>query len=98
VSLGENAGVWSALSALGSVIAVAGNTLPWDPNANIWVLNAKPEGYSLQLRSNAIVLNLKLQDSGFVLESIEALKAGERPVFPTKPKFGKPSVGPLSRL
>jgi hypothetical protein len=47
---------------------------------NVWVLDAKPEGYTLRLSS--IVLLLVKGETGFELVGEAPLQAGQRPVFP----------------
>ena len=65
-------------------IAVFGNsfisTLSF--SNHVWVLDAKPEGYTLRLQTHGIALQLVRGDAGFELIGETALQAGKRPEFP----------------
>jgi hypothetical protein len=45
------------------------------------VLDSKPEGYVLQLKTNGIGLQLAKGEAGFELVGEEVLRPGQRPVF-----------------
>lgn len=74
---------WLDKAKSGSVIAIFGNgiNVNLSYSHNVWVLDANPQGYILQLRTDGIGLQLAKTENGFELVGETALRPGQRPVF-----------------
>ncbi len=81
---------WLDKAKSGSVIAIFENGFNGNLSyaQSVWVLDAKPDAYTLQLRTHGIALELAKTESGFELLGEAPLVPGQRPVFKRAKMFG----------